>query len=897
MRRFFRHEPSPEHVGDDVDAELRFHFENAVRDLMARGMDREDARREAERRFGDVERTRDRLVSIDRGTVYRRRRAEAWHALAQDVRYAARALRRSPVASVTVVITMALGIGANATMFGVIDRLMLRGPAAVADASRLRRVFITQVEPAVGRTTSAGAGYVLYTTLRDRARSLAGVAAYSYREWTLGRGTEARKIPIGAASWDLFPLLGVRPHLGRFFSPDEDRPPTGAKVAIVSYGFWQSELGGAADVLGRKIVLNYGELTIIGVAPAGFTGPQLTPAQVWVPMVLASTGVTNTWWTSWSAQWLELVARLKPGVTVQQAHDDLTAALRRAYTGKEKSMAAGEVSVAPLWYNDKGRPSAAVDVSRWILGVAVVVLVIACANVTNLLLARSATRRREIAVRLALGISRARLLRLLIAESIILIVGGALGALAVAYAGSEAMRRTLLIDVAWTDAPVDGRVLVFTAIVALGTGLLVGLAPAVRASNPDITHALMTGGRGGGVQRSRLRATLLVMQAALSLVLLVGAGLFVRSLGNIEHLDLGIEPDRVLTANLTWARDPNESFDARRARINDKLRGALAELARMPSIDHAAIAVGTPFFSGFGVDLRVPGWDSIPPLSGGGPFLSAVTSDYFATVGTRLMRGRAFLPNEGRGTEPVAMVNETMERTLWPRDGALGKCLMIDNAKTCSTIVGVVRDAIRFGLRESAAMQYYVPVGQETSIGGSIVLVRPRTDVDAAALTEPLRRVLLRAGPELRFIEVKSLQEKLDPQVRPWRLGAAMFGLFGVLALIVAMVGLYSVVSYLVAQRTHEFGVRIALGAGAGRVVGGVLAYAVRFAGAGVVMGAVLALVAGKWIAPLLFNESPRDPVVFVVVAAILLAVAVLASLTPAWRAARVDPVIALRAD
>jgi predicted permease len=649
-------------------------------------------------------------------------------------------------------------------------------------------------------------------------------------------------------------------------------------------------------VIGSSIVFDNAQYTIVGIAPPGFTGPELHAAEAWIPMSVASANVTTNWPQSWNAQWLKIVARVKPSMTDRQIHDDLTAVLRNSYTGKNKSLRAGEVDVRPLWFDRGGKPSAAVDVSRWLLGVAMVVLLIACANVANLLLARGVSRRREIAVRLALGVSRGRLTRLLLAESTLLAVIGGLGAVGLAYAGSRVMRTTLLHDIAWPESTIDPRLLAFTALIAITTGLVVGVVPALHASRPDVAAALVGSARGGVALRSRLRTSLVMTQAALSVILLVGAGLFVRSLWKVRNLDHGFQPDRVIVGRMSWPSTGGGPEDAEHVRQKQLIRRGLERVQRMPEVEHAAIAVGTPFISGFSVDLKVPGRDSIPNLPGGGPYVSAVTSDYFATVGARLLRGRVFRANEGEGTERVVVVNETMARALWPNEDAVGKCVITGDSETrCSQVVGIVADARRFGLREKPAMQYYVPFGQEKGFGGSAILVRPTGSL--SALLEPVRRMLVDVAPDLLFARVETLQDNLDPQVRPWRLGATMFGIFGALAMIVAAIGLYSVIAYGVTQRRHELGVRVALGARTSNIIALVVRSGMATSIVGVAIGIVAALLGGRFIESLLFDTSAHDPLVFAGVATVLAAVSLIATLVPAGRAARVDPATALRAD
>jgi predicted permease len=897
---------------DEVREELEHHLALSIEQLVAAGLPPHEARAEALRRLG-VASTATRhperaLRDVDRQLYAAARRREdrmrirEWiEAAAHDLRYALRSARREPAFAVLVVVTLALGIGANASMFGVIDRLLLRGPTHVVDADRVLRLYATTRPPGMKEGTGSVVTYVTYTDMRDGTRSFSDVAAYtSAGSISVGRGADIQRLRRQYATWTLFPLLGVKPYLGRFFTEEEDRPPRGQPVVVLGYDAWRARFGGDPAILGRTIDVNGRPVTVVGVAPRGFTGPELEPVDLWLPVSYAQASSSPTWYTKRNTYWLQVIGRLKPGVTAAQAGADATAAHQRMYDDDTEWERAAVMSLRPLRLDDGGDEPMEVAVSRWLVGMAVVVLLIACANVANLLLARALRRRREIAVRLALGVGRARLVRLLLAEGFVLaVVGGALGLL-VAYWGGQLIRVTLLPDVAWGGSPVSGRVLLFTAAATMATGVLVGLVPALRASRPNLTGALKEGTRQGGAARSPLRAALTVTQAALSVVLLVGAGLFVRSLWNVRALDLGIDTDRVLAVDWAWPREvhelPEEQRDAERTRQEQVRDRALAEIARLPGVSGVAWSIGTPFNSAMAISLRVPGYDSIPQLPGGGPYVSAVSSDYFATAGTDVVRGRAFTPADRKGSEPVTIVNRTMARTLWPDRDALGQCLVIgEDDPPCSRVVGVVEDARRFQLDEDAAMQYYVPLGQETQMSGGMLLVRPSGD--AAALVPRLRSALRAIDPTLGYISAKLLQESVDPQVRPWRLGATMFAIFGGLAMLVAAVGLYSVMSYVAAQRAHEMGVRIALGAQARDIRRLILTRGLGTAAAGIGIGAVLALAGGRFLEPLLFGTSARNPAVFAVVAGALLVVALVATLVPAWRATRVDPVVTLRAE
>ena len=826
--------------------------------------------------------------------------------LRDDARFAVRGIRRDKVMASFIVFTLALGIGANAAMFGAVDRLLIRGPEHIADPSRVMRFYRTRHAGPNGDVTGAAFGWVSYDNFKHATRSFAAVAAYSVNSTGIafGTGSDAVLIPSGAATHDLFPLLGAHTQLGRFFDAAEDSPDAPQHVVVLGDALWERVFGRDAAVLGRKVTLGDEQYTIIGVAPHGFTGPQLAPVAVWIPMSLQSRSVSSNWKASWNSQWLRIVARLRPGVSAEQASTDATAAYRGAYAGNDVSFKTSSLWLAPLSFDNNGHETTEVTISRWLMGVATVVLLIACSNVANLLLARALRRRREIAVRIALGAGRSRLVRLLLTESMILAGVGAFAGLAVAWWTSELIRKVLIPGVEWPSAPVDWRVLVLSATVAVVVGLATGLAPALRASRPDLTASLKAGAREGGGQSSRLRAALTVSQAALSLVLLTGAGLFVRSLMHVRAMDLGFQPDRVLVVQVRYpavARlgDPGAAGEV--ARRRSIYVDAMQRARQLSDVEHASLSVGLPFQSSFGQFLRIPGWDSIPEFKAPGPFISAVAPDYFETVGTRLLQGRTFTEADRAGSEPVVIVSRAMARTLWPQQkNVLGQCLYWSTSKdsltTCSRIVGVMADAHVWGLRELPALNYYIPFGQERGMGGTALLVRAVAGREAD-VSRAVRALLLSIDPSISFVRAASLQDAIDPQVRPWRLGAAVFTLMGVLALIVAAVGLYSVMSCLVAQRTREIGVRMALGAQARSIVFLVLRNSVGMAATGVAIGLAIALWAGRFIAPLLFDTSPRDGGVLFAGAATLLVVSVLASAIPALRAKRVNPIEALRAD
>ncbi|HKK08187.1 MAG TPA: ABC transporter permease, partial [Gemmatimonadota bacterium] len=600
-------------VERDTDEEIRAHLEMRAEALERRGLSREEAVAEARRCFGDLDAARERLLRA----AGRRERRVRWRdrldGLRQDLRHAWRSIGSEPGLTAVVVLVVALGVGANAAMFGILDRLLLRGPEHVVDPGRVVRFSYHTTVPGRGRLSDNTFGYAAYAALRDHAEGLDGVGAYSEGAGVLGTGADAEQVRVDHATAGFFPLLGVGPAAGRFFGPPEDRPGDARRVAVLGHSLWKERFGGDRSVLGRAVRIDGDAYTVVGVAPEGFTGVRLQRVDAWLPMSLRHP--TDDWTTTWQAQWLKVVARLGPGVTRERAGVAATAAFRAAYTGDEEPLERAELRADPLSYDDSGHESMEVAVSRWLVGVSLIVLLVACANVANLLLARALRRRREVSVRLALGISRGRLVRLLLGESLALALLGGLAALAVIPVVGRLVRATLLPDVAWSGTAVDGRVLAVAGALTLVTGLAAGLLPALQAGRHDVAGSLGAGMREEGQGTSRLRSGLAAAQAALSVLLLVGAGLFVRSLVHARGVDLGFEPGRVITVRPDWtvpgpmAAPTAEEAERRRARRQVYFDRALARIRRLPEVERAAVSVGLPFRMWFTVRLRVPGLD------------------------------------------------------------------------------------------------------------------------------------------------------------------------------------------------------------------------------------------------------------------------------------------------
>ena len=891
VRRLFRLERLLHTSGRrELDDELSFHFETTVEELMRGGMDRRDAEAEAERRFGDLRRWRGELERIDRETALRRRAGEWLASRRDDLRQAARALVRAPLFTAGVVLTFALGIGANATMFGILDRLFLSPPAHVEEPEEVRRVLVDRFVDFRGeRDTGPSLSYPDYADLRD-AGARGAVGAFAPRGLIVGRGADAMPVEATLATASFLVLLGVRPALGRFFTPEEDA--IGAPgVVVLGHGLWQRRFGGSPDVLGQTLDFGAGPYTIVGVAPEGFTGVDLRPMDLWLPLHTAQAALNGPdWETSRGWWWLQVVARLAPGVAIEGAEAEATA-LHRA--GRAEEVEAGHydrdvrIVAAPLQLARGPLAGGDAKVAAWLAGVSLIVLLVACANVANLLLARALRRRRETGVRLALGISRLRLLGQTLTESLLLATLGALAALGVARFGGALVRRVLLPDVAWTDSAVGPRVLAFVALATLAAGLFSGLLPAWQAGRQRVAATLGASSRTA-TEASHARRFLTLAQAALSVVLLVGAGLFVRSLDRVHELDMGFEARELLLVRPIGVADAEEK-KAVFQRLEHHLAGA-------PGVRATALTVGLPFWSSWAVDLRVPGLDSIPTPKEGGPYIITGGAHYFETMGLSIVRGRGFTSaDDAQSAAPVVVVNAAMAHGIWPGEEAVGKCMVIGGeGEPCYPVIGVVENARRDAIVENENWLYYIPQGQSDRAPEALLV---RVEGDPGAAAERVRRSVLAAEGGLRYADVRPLQELLAPQARSWELGATLFTLFGLLALAVAGIGLYSVLAFDVAQRTRELGIRTALGASREGLLALVMGQGLRVTLAGLALGGVAAWLLAPLVQDLLFETTARDPTVFAGVGVVLLLVAALASGVPALRATRVDPREALRAE
>jgi predicted permease len=885
-------------IMQDVDDELRFHMNMRIKELMARGLAEAEARRAVAERLGDLEAAKSECVELSEVRERNKRNAALLDAARNDLRYAIRGLRARPGFAAVIIVTLGLGIGANAAVFSVVDRLLFRTAPMLRDASRTHRIYVSYPSPdGEGTFTRDVISYARYRQIGETSGSFARTAAYGVSHSIVGGPEEGRDMQVAGVSASFFSFFDAPPRLGRYFNPREDRPPAGDPVVVLSYAMWLTAYGGRDDALGATVQIGQTAYTVIGVAPRSFVGLWSDePPIAYIPFA-AYAGAMNyagrgdTWWTSKDFDIAGLLVTRKPGVSVEMATTELTHEMREHWNEGHSgpiSVHRPSAIVASTLVERGPNPTFEAKVGALVGAMALVVLVIAGANVASLLLARALRRRREIAVRLALGISRARLVSQLITETLLLAVAGGVAGLTAAKWGGPALRAKLMSPSADTAVVTDVRTLIFVGLAVLLAGVATGLAPAWQAGRLDVTRFLRIGAREGVLQRSRLRASLLVVQAALSVVLLVAAGLFVRTLDKVRHLHMGydLEPTLVVKVDMRGVR-----LDS--ARREDLWQRLTTAARTAPNVDRAAAAMAIPLLDIAVANIKRP--PEIDSLRYAKLFIlqNVVMPGYFATIGTHIVRGRALDSTDAAGAPRAMVVSSRLAQTFWPGQDPIGRCVM--NARgVCAYVVGVAEDIRNLWSNEDPGLELYTSALQQP-LRHSVLFVR--TNGDAKRYAEGLRAALQREMPGASYVTVTPFADIFGNGTQSWRLGATVFVAFGVLAMLLAAIGLYSAISYNVTQRTHEMGVRRALGAQAADVIQLVMRQGLLLGGIGVLLGGVLAFLAADRIEPLLFNVSARDPFVFMFVIIAMLCVAIAASFIPARRAALVDPNVALRSE
>ena len=886
IRRLFRLPASEARVPGEVEDEIAFHLEERARELAAGGMDPAAARAQALREFGDVAAARAELEEIGRRRVRQESRASWWSDLRQDLRYGVRSALRAPLFSLLAVLTLALGIGANAAVFGVVKSVLLDA-LPYRDAGRLARVYGRLLDGSQERgALSAGT----IDDLARRQRSFASLAAFmsAPQDGVYGDEDGPRVARIAWVEPGLFRTLGVSPPLGRALVAEDAASDT-ARVVVLAHAAWQRLLGGDPGVLGREVRVNGIPRTVVGVLPAGFVGP-MGEADFFFPMDLGPSLRNPV--SARRQHWLGLVGRLKPGVAHRAAAREVAAI--GAQLAREHPDDNGSIGVVAMPLRDAMMGDARTPLLM-LMGSAALVLLIACANLAGALLSRNLARRKEFAVRVALGAGRGRLVRQLLAESVCLAAAGGAAGLALAVLGLAVLRDLAppaLPD--YAELSLDRGAVLVTALLALCTGIAFGVAPALSVGRTDPQDTLREETRGAseGRRSSRLRGLLVAAQIALCVSLLTGAGLLARSLWAMTRTPLGFDADGVLTVSVQL---PGGGYPTQEAlvrfhdRFAERLRG-------LPGVSAVASATMPPTAVKSSMGFTIAG--APPPPADQQPFVlyAGVSDDYFRALRIPLRQGRVFDTRDHADAPPVVVVSETMARRYWPAGGALGSRIRMgpDPNAPLLEVIGIVGDVRNDPARPDAEPMAYRPTRQEPWPLATFFL---RTRGDPDALVRPAERALAEVDPGLPVQRSVTLGALLGEGLAGRRLPTLLLTAFGALALLLASVGVYAMFANLAAAREREFGVRMALGSSRGAIAGLVLRQGAAWMAAGLAGGALGIVAVARLLRTLLYGVPPFDPVALGVAVAILLACATVALLVPVHRATRVDPATALRAS
>jgi putative ABC transport system permease protein len=799
----------------------------------------------------------------------------------RDVRFGARMLAKAPGFAAVAILTLALGIGANTAIFSVINAILLR-PLPYPAAESL--AFLTEWSEQVPEMSFSVANF---KDVRDQASVFESIGAYNNTNFILtGEGGEAERVSGRQVSSGVFPTLGKQPLIGRLFTAEDDKP--GAEpVVLLAEGFWERRFGRDPNILGRPLTLSGLKFTVLGVVPETLHS-SWKPTEVFTPLLRLEDSLGGEQ-NRGNHPGIYVIGRLKRGVTVERARAEVVRIAEQLAQRYPDSNARHSMTLEPLHEAVVGELRPALML---LLGAVALVLLIACANVANLLLARAAQREKEIAVRLAIGAKRGRLLRQLLTESVLLSLAGGVVGILLAFGGVRALVASLPAGVPRAEEiGVDASVLTFTAGLAVLTGFVFGIAPAWRVARVAGYQPLKDGGRGtAGPAHHRVRNTLVVGEVSLALILLVGAGLLLRSFYRVIAADAGFRSEGVLTASLPL---PDTRFPeaAQRAALVERL---LENVRALPGVE---VASGTlPLLGNWQTTFSVEGRPEPPPGQQPSADIARIATDYFRAMGVRMLEGRAFEDRDRADAPPVCVLDETFARTYWPEGSPLGKRVKFgghdDTEMPWMEVVGVVGHVKNYGVDQDSRVELYLPYAQ--SPVGSFTLV-VRSHGDPAGLASSLRAVVRAADPELPLYAVRTLEDLVSENTAQRRLAVVLLGVFAAIALTLAAVGIYGVMSYAVAQRTQEIGIRMALGAHRRDVLSMVLRHGLGLALAGVALGLLAAFVLARLIASLLFQVSSADPPTFSLVPLLLIGVAALACYLPARRATRVEPLVALR--
>jgi predicted permease len=881
--RFFRLPwRSARQISADVDEELGFHLDMRIDALVSLGLSRDAARTQALREFGDLDDARRYIGAVDHDIEAAQRRSEIMHDLWQDIGYAIRKLRAAPAFALAAIVTLALGIGANTAIFSVVNGVLLE-PLPFPQANRLVRVVYTQQgHPDVGTPMDL-------VDNRSRATKFVGFAVVEGATANLVRdNNDAERLQGVRVSANWFTLLRARPIVGRFFAENDDQP--GAQnVVVLSEQLWRRDFSADPNVAGKLVRINATPFTVIGVASAEQRYP--VTAELWLPKRFTAQELNDG---SRGARWLGLLARVKDDATVADASAEvrqISEAMEKRFPEVFRERRASLVTVQTYLTGDMRKPLFIM------LGSVALVLLIACANVANLLLVRSTAREGEMAVRTALGAGRGRLVRQLLTESVLLsLAGAALGLLVAKFGMHEMLSRAPATLPLVNTVSIDGRTLALTAIVALVTGIVFGILPAMQAGKHDLATALRAGARGARSRPSAHRAkqAIVVTEVALAVTLLTGAGLLLHSFVKLLSVDTGFQPEGVISMKVVL---PGRAYDSTATR---NFIRAVEERARaLPGAKNVALSNFIPLDgASYGFTFTIRGRPPLRSSDEPSTEVRQVTPDFFATLGMPVLRGRSISDADQPGTTKVLVINQSLAKKFFPDSDPVGQSMSIgwgeDSSGALRQIVGVVGDVRSSALSDAPEPTVYVPIAQVPYSGLSILV---RSNASPATLAAPLRAIVREIDHEIPVYSVQTMEERVANSVGREKFYAMLIAIFAAVALVLSAVGLYGVIAYAVSQRTHEVGVRVALGATGDRITRMVVGEGLRLTAAGVVLGIAGSLLAGRLIATLLFGVTTVDPVTLAGVIGVLAIVAMLASWLPARRAARIDPLIAIRGD
>ncbi len=805
----------------------------------------------------------------------------------QDVRYGIRMLLKSPGFTIVTILALALGIGANTAIFSVVNAVLLR-PLPYSTAERL--VILSEYTEQV---QNMSVSYPNFTDWREQNQVFEQMAAFRGQGFTLTGAGEPERLTGNEVSANFFSVLGTTPHMGRSFAPDEDKPG-GNRTAIISYGLWQQRFGANPNIVGQPVMLNNESHTVIGVLPQSFQ--YQAQVDLYVPIGLQADKMQDRD----NHPGIYVLGLLKPGVTIEQARTEMKGITERLSQAYPKTNAGNSFTLALLQDFATRNVRAALFV---LLGAVGFVLLIACANVANLLLARAASRQREVAIRTALGAGRGRIIRQFLTESVMLsLIGGVLGLLLAVW-GIDA----LLALIAGSVPPVltaniglDARVLTFTLLISVITGLLFGLAPALQVSKANLNEMLKEGVRGttGGANRQRVRNILVAAEVALSLLLLVGAGLLIKSFLNLSRSDIGFDPEHVLTMRLAL---PDTRYKENE-QVANFYQQVLQRVQQLPGVEAAGLTRGLPMNGGIESGITVEGQEITDVKDTVIAVNMTATPDYFRAMNIPLIKGRYITDQDKTGTVPVVLVDEMLAARFFPNVDPIGKRLKMGGNESpfpWMQIIGVVKHVAHYGPAETPRVEVYRPYFQlpqmpEARYGRSMVLA-VRTTTDPASMTATLRNAVLEIDKDQPVSNVQTMTQVVSNAIAPQKFAMWLLGLFAATALALAAIGIYGVMAYSVTQRTHEIGVRMALGAQRRDVLKLVVVHGMKLALIGVGVGLVGAFGVTRLMSSLLFGVTPTDPLTYLGVSIVLALVAFAACYIPARRATKVDPMIALR--